>query len=154
MELRTAQIRMTYTDTVRTNIKKINGSASGATIARKAIGDAMNDREILGAIALNSGLEPLFILPCSVGGTDRAIMDLRLLLRDLLVGGASSFIIFHNHPSGEISPSGADRNITDSIQKGAAAVGIRLLDHVIVTTEAYFSFSDAGMITRQIQIND
>ena len=59
---------------------------------------------------------------------------------------ASSIIISHNHPSGQLTPSDADKTITTKIREAGKLLDIALLDHVIITSEGYYSFADEGYI--------
>jgi DNA repair protein RadC len=63
-----------------------------------------------------------------------------------LRAGASSLVLSHNHPSGEAKPSRADEILTERIKMGASLFDISVLDHLIITAEGYFSFSDAGLL--------
>lgn len=78
----------------------------------------------------------------SQGGLDRLLVDVRLLLRTALERHASAIAIVHNHPSGNNQPSDHDRNLTFQIKRGAEAVGIAMLDHIIITENNCFSFAD------------
>ena len=82
----------------------------------------------------------------SKGGTMSTIIDPKQLFSRLLTAGATSFIVAHNHPSGKLRPSDADKAITDKLLKGSKALDLQMLDHVIVTRESYFSFIDEGLI--------
>jgi DNA repair protein RadC len=67
------------------------------------------------------------------GGSDRTLIPVRDVLSTVLAAGGASFGIAHNHPSGNPEPSGADLQSTARVREGAEAVGLRFLDHVIVT---------------------
>jgi len=82
----------------------------------------------------------------SQGGLSGTVIDIRLILKysiDLL---ASSLIICHNHPSGNLNPSEADNRITKKIQESGKLMDIQLLDHIIVGDNSYFSYADNGLI--------
>lgn len=68
------------------------------------------------------------------------------VFRGAIMAGAASVIIAHNHPSGEPTPSDEDRRLTARIKKAGELLGIRVLDHVVVADEGYFSFCDAGIL--------
>jgi DNA repair protein RadC len=78
----------------------------------------------------------------SLGGTYSTVIDVKLLFATALCCGASGFILTHNHPSGNLSPSESDRVLTKRIYDIGELLNIHLLDHIIITTESYFSFSD------------
>ena len=82
----------------------------------------------------------------SKGGIDATCLDSRILFNKALAKLACSFILVHNHPSGNLSPSKSDIQITNKIKKAGEIMDIKLLDHLIVVDNDYFSFSDKGMI--------
>jgi DNA repair protein RadC len=81
-----------------------------------------------------------------MGGITATVMDKRLLLAAALKLGATSIILCHNHPSGNLTPSGADKEITKDIIKIADLHLIKVLDHIILTKDAYYSFAEQGLI--------
>ena len=81
------------------------------------------------------------------GSTTGTIVDVKQLLQYALKTNASSIIVAHNHPSGNLEPSEADKNITKKIITGCDAIDIKLLDHLIIVHEGgFFSFADNGEI--------
>lgn len=85
---------------------------------------------------------------CSMfeGGTGSTIADIKMIMQAALLSNASAIIISHNHPSGQLEPSREDINLTDKIKQACDVFAIRFLDHVIVTDEGYYSFTDEGRI--------
>jgi len=82
----------------------------------------------------------------SQGGLAGTVIDTRIILKKALDKLASSIIVCHNHPSGNIQPSDADVKITEKLKKAAEMLEIKLLDHVIIADKSYFSFADEGLI--------
>ncbi|WP_289201177.1 JAB domain-containing protein, partial [Phocaeicola sartorii] len=82
----------------------------------------------------------------SVGAIDQTCVDIRLIMRVLIETGAVQFVAVHNHPSGNICPSMEDKKITERMNNAAALFNIRILDHVIITNDGYYSFNDEGLI--------
>ena len=76
------------------------------------------------------------------GGLDSSLVDIRLLLKLLLEKEATAFIVAHNHPSGNLQASEADRNLTRKIKAAVAYLNIQLLDHLIIAGNSYYSFAD------------
>ena len=97
-------------------------------------------------IAMNQASKVIKKVRLSVGGIDFTPLDVRLLMKVLIEVGATCFAVVHNHPSGNTRPSTQDRQITDTIKRASEVFNIRLIDHVIVTNNAYYSFCDEGMI--------
>lgn len=83
----------------------------------------------------------------SQGGTSATVFDLKTILRQILVTpGVETIIMVHNHPSGNLRPSQQDDSITHMLKEGCLYLGIKLLDHVIVTQDSYYSYSDEGRL--------
>jgi DNA repair protein RadC len=82
----------------------------------------------------------------SEGGITGTVADPRLILKKALAYNAVSIILCHNHPSGNLKPSKADEMLTKKIKEAAALLDIKVLDHIIVSTEGYFSFADEGLL--------
>ena len=74
------------------------------------------------------------------------VIDIRLVLKSALEKHATSMIFCHNHPSGNLDPSDADKKITRQLKEAAAVMEIPVIDHLIVTQSGYFSFADEGML--------
>lgn len=82
----------------------------------------------------------------SQGGITGTVTDIRLIMKFALDMLASSIILCHNHPSGNIQPSEADLQITKKLQESSSVMDIKLLDHVIIGGNNYFSFADENLI--------
>ena len=80
------------------------------------------------------------------GGTNQTVVDLPMLLKMAIERSAVTIAVAHNHPSGQNRPSNEDINITNRIKDGCKAVGIILIDHIIIAHDKYYSFSDEGKI--------
>ena len=81
----------------------------------------------------------------STGGGSSTTIDIRQIIRMALDKAASALILVHNHPSGNPTPGPTDIRQTEALRKGVAAVGLTLLDHVVVADDCCFSFSDDRM---------
>jgi DNA repair protein RadC len=82
----------------------------------------------------------------SEGGITGTIADPRIILKKALEENAVSIILSHNHPSGSLRPSYADEDLTHKVKEAAAFFDIRILDHIIVSEEGYYSFADEGKL--------
>jgi len=80
------------------------------------------------------------------GGLDSAMVDIRLLLKQLLDKNATGFIIAHNHPSGNLAASQADKDLTQKVKAAAELLNIQLLDHLIIAGTHYLSFADEQIL--------
>ncbi len=82
----------------------------------------------------------------SEGGITGTVADPRIILRKALEEDAVNIILCHNHPSGSLKPSKADEELTSKIKEAASFLDIKVLDHVIVSEEGYYSFADEGLL--------
>lgn len=82
----------------------------------------------------------------SRGGLDQTTADVRTILREALLQRATQLALVHNHPSGNTQPSADDIRLTQSVQRAAQVMHIRVIDHVIVTDGAWYSFNDEGRL--------
>ncbi len=83
----------------------------------------------------------------SQGGTAGTVIDVKIILKRAVEKLASSIILCHNHPSGNLTPSKADINITNKLREAAELMDIKLLDHIIIADNSYFSFIDEGVLS-------
>ncbi len=102
--------------------------------------------EVLAVLFLNRGNRVKHFEILSKGGITGTIADPRIILRRALESGAVNIVLCHNHPSGSLKPSRADEEITSKIQGAARLFDIKLLDHIIVSNEGFYSFADEGLI--------
>ena len=81
----------------------------------------------------------------SVGGITGTVADPRIIMKKAIEQDACSMILSHNHPSGTLVPSDADKQITRKLKLAGESLEIKVLDHLIVTEASYFSFADEGI---------
>ncbi len=106
------------------------------------------DREVICVINLKADKTPINCHFASVGALDYAMAHPRELLKSGILSNASGMILVHNHPSGNLLPSGTDVRMTDRMQQVCSLVGISLVDHVIAggDNSMYFSFREKGLV--------
>lgn len=98
------------------------------------------------ALFLNRANNTIGWLKLSHGGTCATIMDTKVLFTTALKCGASAVIISHNHPSGQLKASEQDKRITKNLKEAGHLLEIQVLDHLILTSEGFFSFANEGML--------
>lgn len=108
--------------------------------------DTLDIQENVKMLLLNSSNTILGVYDVSRGGINSTVIDLRLVLSVALKCLASSIILVHNHPSGNINPSEQDREFTKKIKSACKFLEIQLFEHIIITRYDYFSFADNGYI--------
>jgi DNA repair protein RadC len=95
---------------------------------------------------LNKANKVLGMYDVSIGGISGTVADPRVIFVAALKANACAIIISHNHPSGNLKPSRQDEELTQKIKQGGQLLDIRLLDHVIISTEGFYSFADEGLL--------
>jgi len=122
----------------------IKSSREIANYIRLLLRDLHN--EVFGVVFMNMANKVKHHEIISVGGITGTVADPRVIFKKALAEDAVSIILFHNHPSGNLQPSTADRELTKKITQAAKLLDMRILDHLIVSEEGYFSFADEGLI--------
>lgn len=102
--------------------------------------------EVFAVLFLNQGNRIIDYKIISSGGISGTVVDSRIILKTALELGATSIILCHNHPSGNLKPSNADTSITQKIKAAALLMDIKLMDHIIVSNEGFYSFADDGIL--------
>jgi DNA repair protein RadC len=124
--------------------KKITSSTSVFELMQPIIGELYHEEFWI--IYLNNSNKVIEQLQLSKGGITGTLVDVRITLRKALEVGATSIILVHNHPSGTLRPSEADKQLTQKLKTAAQSLDIKVLDHLIVTEKSYFSFADEGVL--------
>ena len=125
-------------------LEKISGSNDVARYLRPIIGDIPHEE--FWVLFLNRQNKIIDKQRLSQGGMTSTVIDVRLVIKMALEKHAISLIFAHNHPSGNLDASDADRKITRQLKEAAAIMDIPLLDHLIITQASYFSFADEGLL--------
>lgn len=102
--------------------------------------------EVFAVVFLNRANKIISFQVISSGGLTGTVADPRVILKKAIEAEATSIILSHNHPSGNLKPSRADEELTQKIKTAASYLDIRVADHIIVSDEGYFSFADEGLI--------
>lgn len=124
--------------------KKITSSQSVFELMQPIIGELPHEEFWI--IYLNNSNKVIQKQQLSKGGITGTLVDVRLVLKTALEYGAVGLILAHNHPSGTLTPSEADKQITQKLKKASESLDIKVLDHLIVTEKAYFSFADDNLL--------
>jgi DNA repair protein RadC len=129
-------------DTVR--LEKITSSQSVFDVMQPVLGELPHEEFWI--LYLNNSNKIIQKNQLSKGGITGTLVDVRLVLKNALETGATALILCHNHPSGTLKPSQADKDITQKLKTAAQSLDIKVLDHLIITEKAYFSFADESML--------
>ena len=125
---------------------KVNSSMVVNDFIRKVYPVDITYREAMVVLYLNNANRTLSYSIASIGSINGTLADIRLILRDALLSLATNMILIHNHPSGNLEPSNADKLLTKKVKEAANLMDIRLLDHLIITENSYKSFADDGIL--------
>ncbi|GEP51099.1 DNA repair protein [Flavobacterium noncentrifugens] len=143
-----SEIQLIYKTSVKPSERpQIQSSASAYDILMQAWDqNKIEFIEQFKIVLLNKGNKVLGIYELSTGGISGTVVDVRLIFAAALKANASGIIMAHNHPSDNLKASDADKEITKKIVSAGKLLDIPVLDHLIVTTENYYSFADNGVL--------
>lgn len=137
------QIRLSYVSDIITTKPRISNSKSAAEVFRASYEDEDIDfRESFKVAYLNRANKIIGINTISTGGTAATVVDRKIIFSGALLANACSIILCHNHPSGNTQPSAQDDALTKAIIDAGKILDIKVLDHVILTSEGYYSYND------------
>lgn len=123
---------------------KVSSSKEIAVYLRSILKD--NSNEVFAVLFLNQANKIKSFKIMSKGGITGTVADPRIILKQALDEGATSLVLSHNHPSGNLNPSRADQELTQKIKTAASYFDIKILDHIIVSDEGHYSFADEGLL--------
>ncbi|GAB1858045.1 JAB domain-containing protein [Flavobacteriaceae bacterium MHTCC 0001] len=141
-----SEIKVSYSNINKERFKICNSKQSYEILLACWNKGTIELQEEFKVLLLNRSNQVLGIYPLSKGGVSGTIVDAKLLFSVALKCNASSIIIAHNHPSGNLNPSEADKTITSKLTKAGKYLDITLLDHLIITQKDYYSFVDNGLM--------
>jgi len=121
-------------------VARISGSRDVFELMQPLIGELPHEEFWI--VYLNNANKVLHSVLLSKGGITGTLVDVRLVMKQALELGAVALILAHNHPSGTLKPSEADKLITRKLNKAAEALDLKILDHLIITERDYYSFAD------------
>ncbi|WP_163399642.1 RadC family protein [Flavobacterium fluviatile] len=125
-------------------LSKITSSKIVFEIMQPVIGELPHEE--FWVLFLNNSNKVILKSQLSKGGISGTIVDVRLVFRLALENGATGLILCHNHPSGGLIPSDADKHITRKIKQAGDSLDVKVLDHLIITETKYYSFADEGIL--------
>ncbi len=143
-----AEVRLTYKSKVKPSDRpKVNDSEDAFRLFWEHWDDSISHVESMKIMLLNRASRVLGIADLSTGGTNGCLIDLKVVFQYAIKANASSIILAHNHPSGNLKPSEADLSITRKVKDASRLFDISLLDHLILTSEEkYYSMADEGCL--------
>lgn len=125
-------------------VDKVSSSKDAFEILQPIMGEL--EHEEFWILYLNNSNKVLQKSQLSKGGITGTLVDVRIIMKQTLELGAVGLILAHNHPSGTLKPSNADKEITQKIKRASESLDIKVLDHLIITQKDYFSFADNQLL--------
>lgn len=142
-----AEIKVSYSTKVKPSERiKISNSQDAYNLFREIWSDQIELREEFVALFLNRANHVIGWFRVSIGGTTGTVVDPKIIFSVALKCMAHGIILCHNHPSGNLKPSDADLKLTVKLKKGSELLDISLLDHLIITSEGYYSTADNSIV--------
>ena len=141
-----AEIKISYYSKIPAKDRhKVTCSRDASEILRLAF-ENIEYRESFYILLLNRANQVLGYNMISLGGISGTITDIRMIFQVALKSSSSAIILAHNHPSGNLNPSEADKKITQKVKDAGILLDISVLDHVILSQDSYFSFADENLL--------
>ena len=131
-------------ETRQKKLDKIHSSKSVFEMMSPLLGHLPHEE--FWVLFLNNSNKILAKTQLSKGGMTSTIVDVRIVMKQALEHSATAIVLVHNHPSGALTPSKSDNRLTEKFKFAAESLDIKVLDHIIVTEKAYFSFADERLI--------
>ncbi len=149
MKVQVNEIKISYKGGLKSSMwQKISSSQDAAELLYEDWDkDIIGIQETFKVVLLNNSNKVKGVYQLSQGGITGTLIDLRILFAVILKSLSVAIILTHNHPSGKLMPSDADKRLTNKIKKASELFDIKLLDHLILIPDGdYYSFSDNGIL--------
>ena len=141
-----AEIQISYRNAIKSAYRPKITCSDDAYLVFQANwdSDTIDMREEFKVLALNRANQVLGIIPVSVGGVAGTVVDPKIIFGAALKTLASSIVLGHNHPSGNLTPSEADIRLTRKLKEAGETLDLPVIDHLILSSEGFYSFADKG----------
>lgn len=133
-------IKMIRESSILYNIRRISKPKDIVDLGKKFLDEL--DREELIVACLNTKNEVNSVNVVSIGSLNNSVVHPREVFKTAILSNAASIVMIHNHPSGDVTPSKEDKEITLRIKESGIILGIKLLDHIIIGNDVYYSFKE------------
>ncbi|MBE7170536.1 MAG: JAB domain-containing protein [Williamsia sp.] len=143
-----AEVELVYRTKIKSSDRPAVNSATDIAILMQNIWnkDRIEMQEEFKVLFLSRGNRVIGLYEVASGGITGTVADPRLILAAALKALAISIVLCHNHPSGNVKPSRADQELTAKIREAASYHDIKVLDHIILSSESFYSFADEGLL--------
>jgi len=143
-----SEVKLSYKSKVKASERPsiCNSKASYDILMKVYDDDTIEYTESMRMLLLNRAGKVLGVMDISNGGTAGTTADIKVIMQCALLGNANGIILCHNHPSGNLQPSSEDIIVTQKVKSACNVMDIQLLDHIIISSEYYYSFADEGRL--------
>jgi DNA repair protein RadC len=141
-----SEIAVSYSNTYKRKIKVTGADSAHKTLRKMWDTNLLNIQEQFCVLFLNNANEVVGFRCLSSGTLTASLVDFKILFGLACKSLASAIIVAHNHPSGKLQPSQGDINVTNKIKEAGKLLDVKLLDHIILTNNDYFSLNDNNLI--------
>lgn len=141
-----SEIKITYSHKVKPSEQVKVTTSNDAYNYVLPLWENIDYRESFAVLLLSRSMKVLGLSWVSLGGVSGTAVDPKIIFQTALKANASSVVLIHNHPSGTLYPSDSDRKLTTKIKNGGTFLDVSVTDHLIITSESYYSFADEGYI--------
>ena len=146
MDFEVAEVTLQYKPTCKKQGKVISSEEAYNILLPTFREGTIEYREYAKVLFLNQQCELVAYNTVSEGGISETPVDVRMIMQGALLTNATQIIFAHNHPSGNLKPSIQDDHLTERLRKACEIMRINLVDHLIVTSNGYYSYKDMGRI--------
>jgi DNA repair protein RadC len=143
-----SEVQLIYKSKVKaSDRKKITCSRDAHKIFMESWNpDTIEHIEEFKLLLMNRSNSVLGIMEISKGGISGTVADIRIIFQAAIKANACGIIISHSHPSGNLNPSESDTRLTQKVKDAGILIDVQLLDHLILTSDSYYSFADNGLL--------
>ena len=147
IESHISEIEVVYKRKVKyADLPRISNSAQAFDYFKNIWSNKIDHIEEFYVLFLNRANKAIGYSRISIGGTSGTVVDPKVIYQIALKGNVSSLVLAHNHPSGNLQPSESDIKLTRKLKDAGTFLDITILDHLIVSSEGYFSMADEGLL--------
>lgn len=140
------EIKIKKTANAVPSVGDITNSKLAVQFARQFYGDDIEIYESFFLILMNTRNKPIAWAKVAQGGISEVGVDIMILAKFVIDSLAKNVILVHNHPSGNLTPSNPDKQLTKRVVDALALIGAKVADHIILSASDYYSFRDNGLI--------
>lgn len=146
MDFKVAEVTLQYKSSREKQGKVISSQEAYNILLPTFREGTIEYREYAKVLYLNQQCELVAYNTVSEGGISETPVDVRMIMQGALLTNATQIIFAHNHPSGNLKPSIQDDQLTERLRKACEIMRVNLVDHLIVTSNGYYSYKDMGRI--------